>query len=209
MSHGHPSSHGGWDQHAHEYDHAMAVAESELSHVSASLLDATATGARTRLLDLACGPGHTTAAATARGAHALGIDLSIGMVGVARTRYPRAKFQVADMLDPPAGPWDAVVSRFGVHHADPAWATAAFKVLKPGGRIAIAEKVADSAEDTANGMRPADHWVQLLQETGFTDVKVSQSRAALSKLAAGHGHSRHFRDMAVAVVSGMKPPEPR
>src|SRR5687767_1037147 len=121
MNHAHVHGPDGWDESAQQYDTVMALIEPALGSLTTALLDAVGVARGTRLLDLACGPGHTTAAATARGASALGIDLSPQMVGAARKRFPEVAFQVDDMRALPAGPWDAIVCRFGVHHVDPSW----------------------------------------------------------------------------------------
>lgn len=211
--HGHGHAHGhDWDGQAQDYDDVMSRVEPALRHVTAGLLDAVAAGPGTRLLDLACGPGHTTAAATARGARALGIDQSAGMVQAARARFPATPFQVGDMLAPPAGPWDAVVCRFGAHHVDPAWVDAAWAALRPGGRLALADLGAVDAEARAKGMRDAPHWVRLLTAAGFTDVRVQELPLDLAGAAArdaglaaivAQGRARQFRGPAF-VVSGQR-----
>jgi SAM-dependent methyltransferase len=50
------------------------------------------------VLDLGCGPGHTTAYLTALGLSAAGIDLSPRMVEQAAERFPQARFEVGDFL---------------------------------------------------------------------------------------------------------------
>ncbi len=48
-------------------------------------------------LDLGCGTGVLCGALAARGVKAAGIDLSQGMIAIARERYPACRFTVADM----------------------------------------------------------------------------------------------------------------
>jgi SAM-dependent methyltransferase len=50
------------------------------------------------VLDLGCGPGHTTAYLTSFGLTATGIDLSPRMVEQAAERFPQARFEVGDFL---------------------------------------------------------------------------------------------------------------
>ena len=50
----------------------------------------------TRLLEVACGPGHVAAAAMARGATATGIDLVPGMIGEAHRAHPGIEFREGD-----------------------------------------------------------------------------------------------------------------
>ena len=51
--------------------------------------------------DVGCGPGHVTAYLRELGADAFGIDLSPGMVELARRDYPGARFEVGSMTDLP------------------------------------------------------------------------------------------------------------
>jgi ubiquinone/menaquinone biosynthesis C-methylase UbiE len=49
--------------------------------------------------DVGCGPGHVTAHLHGLGVDAFGIDLSPGMIDVARGEYPRLRFEVGSMTD--------------------------------------------------------------------------------------------------------------
>lgn len=49
--------------------------------------------------DIGCGPGHVTAHLHELGVDAFGIDLSPGMIGVARRDYPGLRFEVGSMTD--------------------------------------------------------------------------------------------------------------
>jgi hypothetical protein len=98
------------------------------------------------------------------------------------------------MLAPPDGPWDAIVCRLGAHHADASWLGAAFAVLKPGGRLAIAERDAVDEQDRLNGMKGRAEWIRLMEDAGFQQVEVAPSGADLGG--------------AIYVVSGMRPSLP-
>src|SRR4029453_17250126 len=60
------------------------------------LLDAAGVRLGSRTLDIASGAGSVPAAAAARGAEVVGIDLSPQMVAVARTRHPALDFREGD-----------------------------------------------------------------------------------------------------------------
>lgn len=49
--------------------------------------------------DLGCGPGHVTAHLQELGINAFGIDLSPGMIDVARRDYPNIRFELGSMTD--------------------------------------------------------------------------------------------------------------
>ena len=119
-------------------------------HYQTRVLDRVAeTGCRD-LLDVGCGTGWLvrTAARRLPGSRAVGIDLSPGMVGAARTGAgqegcPDAQFLEADAANLPfaAGAFDCITCTASFHHyVDPAavlqgWRT----LLRPGGRILLLE----------------------------------------------------------------------
>lgn len=210
--HAHEHGDDDWDDKADWYDEVVDLLEPELSKATQALLDAVDVRLGLRLLDLACGPGHTTAAAQAAGAAALGIDLSPKMVDAARRRFPDARFQVGDALTPPAGPWDAIVCRLGAHHLPDGWAQAAARVLAPGGRLAIAEFDGDHETRHENGMRGPDYWTTLLASAGFTDIQVTSRHLRLGSLVANEPRlsdlagddGPHFEDGPLYIVSGRR-----
>ncbi|MGW6912411.1 class I SAM-dependent methyltransferase [Kitasatospora sp. NPDC054939] len=108
----------------------------------AALLEQSAPGAP--IADLGCGPGHVAGWLTARGARVVGVDLSPGMVEVARKANPEAEFRVGDLLELPAEDreFGAAVVLYSVIHLRPADLGRAFaelrRVLRPGGRALVA-----------------------------------------------------------------------
>lgn len=86
----------------------------------AAVLDATAVGPGTTVLDLGCGAGLFARAAADRGAQVTGIDSDPAAVMVAAAEVPEATFVVRDALDPPPGPVDVVAAvQLLMHVADP------------------------------------------------------------------------------------------
>jgi SAM-dependent methyltransferase len=91
------------------------------------------------VLDVACGSGLAIELATARGGRCGGIDASERLAAVARDRTPAADIRVGDMG---ALPWadetfDVVTSFRGIWGTTPRAVDEAWRVLVPGGRIAL------------------------------------------------------------------------
>ena len=170
----HPNAAASWNAMAAEYALKADALEPFLRAATDAILDAVGLHPGMRLLDLACGPGHATAAAARRGAEALGIDRSRAMIDAARSRHPEARFAEGDMLSPPPGAWDAVVCRFAAHHAGPGWLEATFRVLRQGGRLAIAEvePESDAPAGHAHGKLAPREWRRRFERAGFLDVRV-------------------------------------
>jgi SAM-dependent methyltransferase len=75
-----------------------------------SALEADRPGVSLRILDAGCGPGRDVAWFRRQGHHAIGGDLSAGMLNEARQRVPNASFVRMDLREPPFRPqtFDAV-----------------------------------------------------------------------------------------------------
>jgi SAM-dependent methyltransferase len=87
----------------------------------AAVLDATAVGPGTSVLDLGCGAGLFARAAADRGARVTGIDTDPAAVTLAAAEVPDGVFLVSDALDPPSEPFDVVVAvQLLMHVPDPA-----------------------------------------------------------------------------------------
>lgn len=115
-----------------------------------ALLDAADVRRGSKVLDVATGAGYNAAAAMGRGADAIGVDFSAAQVGLAQRIYPGGQFRLGDAEALPftSNTFDAVVNGFGMCHLpNPDLALReAFRVLKPGGKVAFA--VWDAPERT-------------------------------------------------------------
>jgi SAM-dependent methyltransferase len=121
-----------------------SVFDAVFTPVTAALLEAAALGPGQRVLDVGCGSGTLLAAAVTAGAEVTGVDISPGMVERAQQRVPEARVRVADAqtddVRDDRGPYDRVVSRFGVmFFDDPVGAFAHVReACAPGAQLAFA-----------------------------------------------------------------------
>ncbi|MDX6316100.1 MAG: hypothetical protein QOF44_5564 [Streptomyces sp.] len=99
--------------------------------------------------DLGCGPGRVTAHLDSLGLKAFGVDLSPGMIAVARRRYPGLRFEEGAIaaLDLADGSLGGVVAWYSIIHTPPELLPAVFaefhRVLAPGGQLLLAFQVGD------------------------------------------------------------------
>lgn len=138
-----------YDAVAGDYD---AQFRDELSHkpLDRALLQALAECASGgTLADVGCGPGHVTAFLSQRHRDVLGLDLSPGMIDVARGRRRSQRLAVADMrfLPARAGAWAGIAALYSIIHLNEPQRGQAFaefrRVLRKGGWLLLAFHVAD------------------------------------------------------------------
>ncbi len=96
-------------------------------------------GARTRLLDVACGAGYAAGVADRLGATVAAIDASSQLIDIARRRAPAADLRVGDMfrLPWPDDHFDVVVSFNGIWGGCGDAIAEIARVLAPGGSFAL------------------------------------------------------------------------
>jgi len=164
------------------------------------LLDAARVSNGTRLVDVACGPGHLSRAAAARGARVIGTDLAPAMVALARRLHPGLEFHEcsAEAMPFAANAFDAVVCAFGIgHFPEPERVAAEFvRVLATGGTAAFSwwegftqNRINGIFHETiarlgvsAPGLLPqgppmdrfsdADRFAEFLRKAGFTNIRI-------------------------------------
>lgn len=123
--------------------------------------------------DVGCGPGYVTAHLHELGVDAFGVDLSPGMIDVARRDHPGLRFEVGSMTDlalPDASvagllawwslihiPDDEVPAVFGHFH----------RVLRPGGPLQLGFHVGDGSPSETEHRRRPDQVAAWLREAGF------------------------------------------
>jgi SAM-dependent methyltransferase len=128
----------GWEEKAGGYDRLVGHVTSRFA---GPLLDAANVKRRTRVLDVATGPGYVAAQAAERGASVVGADVAAAMVSLAARLHPGIEFREADVHELPFedGSFDAAVGNFLIMHLgrpDQAMAELV-RVLAPGGRVAL------------------------------------------------------------------------
>ncbi|MCW2497014.1 class I SAM-dependent methyltransferase [Jatrophihabitans sp.] len=144
--------------------------------------------------DVGCGPGRITEYLQTRGLIVRGIDLSPGMVGVARGLHPELQFEVGTMaaLALPDGSLDGLVAWYSIIHTPPEELSGVFgefaRVLRPGGQLLLAFQVGDEPR-------------QLTHAYGH-DIDLDAWRLAPERIAAElesadlHVHAQTVRDPA-------------
>jgi SAM-dependent methyltransferase len=115
------------------------LAEAHNRPLFEAVLDAAGVGQGTRVLDVGCGSGLALVLAARRGAAVSGVDISPGLLGVARDRLPDADLREGDMESLPFGDaaFDAVTGVNAFQFAgDPRRALReAARVAGQGGRV--------------------------------------------------------------------------
>src|SRR5580693_6126744 len=115
------------------------LAEAHNRPLFEAVLHAAGAGPGTRLLDVGCGTGLTLVLAQERGAIPAGLDISPGLLGIARERLPAAVLREGDMEFLPFDDdsFDAVTGVNAFQFAgDPQQALReAARVTRPGGRV--------------------------------------------------------------------------
>jgi ubiquinone/menaquinone biosynthesis C-methylase UbiE len=120
----------------YEQIHAPRLAEP-----AADLVDIARVAAGVRLLDVGTGTGVAAEVALGRGATAVGIDESIGMLLAGRAARPAVRTVAAEAIDLPFrdGAFDAVIANFVIAHFTK-YQTALFdmvRVLRAGGTMSL------------------------------------------------------------------------
>jgi SAM-dependent methyltransferase len=162
-----------------------------------AVLDAAHVGPGTQLLDIGCGSGLALALSAVRGAVPSGIDISPGLLGVARDRLAQADLRDGDMEDLPFADasFDAVIGINAFQFAgDPRQALKeSARVLRPGGRVvaslfAAPERsqgtvVHEAMSTLIPPERDADHAPYALSAPG--NLEAAMGEAGLSLVGQG------------------------
>ncbi|MGW2028248.1 class I SAM-dependent DNA methyltransferase [Streptomyces decoyicus] len=135
--------------------------------------------------DVGCGPGRITAHLRRLGVDAFGIDLSPGMIEVARRDHPGLRFELGSMtdLDLGDGSMAGLVAWYSLIHIPDTQIGTVFKhfhrVLQPGGSLLLSFHVGDESKVKTEGYgghpmkvhvhrRQHSQMIGWLHEVGFT-----------------------------------------
>nr|WP_042197659.1 class I SAM-dependent methyltransferase [Kibdelosporangium sp. MJ126-NF4]CEL23100.1 methyltransferase [Kibdelosporangium sp. MJ126-NF4]CTQ90237.1 methyltransferase [Kibdelosporangium sp. MJ126-NF4] len=135
--------------------------------------------------DVGCGPGQITAHLNGLGVDAFGVDLSPGMIDVARREHPGLRFEVGSMtaLDLTAASVTGLIAWWSLIHIPdeeiPAVLAQFHRVLRPGGPLQLGFHVGDTSSLKTEGYgghpmklhvhrRQPDKVASWLRDTGFT-----------------------------------------
>jgi ubiquinone/menaquinone biosynthesis C-methylase UbiE len=135
--------------------------------------------------DVGCGPGHVTAHLRGLGVDAFGVDLSPGMIEVARRDHPGLRFEVGSMtdLDLPDASVTGLLAWWSLIHVPDELVPAVFgqfrRVLRPGGPVLLGFHVGDESRLKTEGYgghpmkvhvhrRRPDRVAGWLRDAGFT-----------------------------------------
>ncbi|MFE7106805.1 class I SAM-dependent methyltransferase [Streptomyces sp. NPDC057575] len=127
--------------------------------------------------DVGCGPGHVTAHLHELGVDAFGIDLSPGMIDVARSDHPDLRFEVGTMTDLPLADASvtALLAFWSLIHvpddAIPAVLGHFRRVVRPGGPLLLGFHVGDESRLKTQGYggHPMNVHVHRRQPARMTD----------------------------------------
>ncbi|HUY49969.1 MAG TPA: class I SAM-dependent methyltransferase [Streptosporangiaceae bacterium] len=115
------------------------------------------------IADVGCGPGHVTRFLAARHAKVIGVDLSPGMIGVAREHAPALAFAVGSMLALPVadGAWSGAVALYSIIHLTAGQRAIACRefarTVRPGGWLLAAFHI-DSPDFAAGEVSHLTNW---------------------------------------------------
>jgi len=148
-----------------------------------------------KILDAGCGGGRDTKLLHDKGLDSIGLDLSSGLIKVARKKYPNINFVEGSFLDLPFGndSFDGIWAHASLLHletvGDVKKALSEFqRVLKPNGVMHTLvkaqtglEKTAIVSDRTSGHERFFQYFTQdeiatLLREAGFAEIKTEQYR---------------------------------
>ncbi|TDO33811.1 methyltransferase family protein [Kribbella sp. VKM Ac-2527] len=149
----------------------------------AAFADLVRAGGNDSVADVGCGPGRVTILLSRLGLDAFGIDLSPGMLALARRTYPELRFEEGSMLalDLPDASLGGLLAYYSIIHIPweqrPQLFAEFHRVLAPGGVLMLVFQIGDEQNHRTElfGTPISIHWYRqqpdevadLLREAGF------------------------------------------
>ncbi len=162
------------------------------------------------VLDAGCGTGRMSRYLTDRGCQVRGIDLSAGMIRMARRDHPDIPTDVGTITELPFedGSFDGLFYWYSIIHLPDAAVPKVFeearRVLRPGGQLLVAFQIGAGERDVAGGLRRRGYDVSMSRyHRSPDDVATAlrsacfDERARLVRSPAG-GHEREGQAVVVA-----------
>ncbi|MDF2735431.1 MAG: hypothetical protein K0S97_2054 [Chloroflexota bacterium] len=137
-----------------------------------------------RVLDAGCGAGRMSRHLAERGCLIEGVDLSPGMVAMARRDHPDLVFTVGSLTDLPYADdqFAGVLLWYSIIHTPPAGLARIFaevsRVLRPGGRVLVGFQAGEGTRDLSTSYRRFGHEIQLERHLHLTDQIAAELEAA-------------------------------
>ena len=142
------------------------------------------------VLDLGCGPGHTTAHLASLGVNPVGIDLSPQMITKAQTLFPNIDFEVGDFFQLSAddGAVSGILAFYCIVHLRSEQLVEAlsemFRVLRSNGALLLSFHIGNESvfvEDFLDSGAALEFWPHpvadveaALRSAGFADVEIHE-----------------------------------
>jgi len=145
---------------------------------------AVTSGDDARVLDAGCGAGRMSRYVAERGCLVEGVDLSAGMVAMARRDHPDLVFTVGSLTDLPYpdDQFAGLMLWYSIIHTPPRGQARVFaevsRVLRPGGHLLVGFQAGEGVRDVSGAYRRFGHEVRLERHRYSADHVASQFEAA-------------------------------
>lgn len=152
-----------------------AEASLDLAMVDEFAVAVTTMSPAARVLDAGCGTGRMSRYLAERGCDVEGVDLSPGMIAMARHHHQDLKFTVGSLTDLPYADdyFDGVLLWYSIIHTPPTGQDRIFmeaaRVLRPGGHVLVGSQSGDGVRDVAPAYRRFGHEIELIRYLNTAD----------------------------------------